>query len=139
LSFGLTKVLGNRKTAILRHLPHSLVRDGDEPVVWPPSLNPQTWTEFRVTPEGVERPLEHVPLREIVNAMVVASRESAGIRSEELHRTVLSTFGFRRLTSGFGQRLDSAMVLGVKSGRLIVDSVGIVLPGPGSHPSESSV
>ncbi|HEY0690293.1 MAG TPA: DUF4011 domain-containing protein [Kribbella sp.] len=131
LSFGLSKVVGNRRTAIFRHLPRSLVRDGDEPVVWPPSLDPQTWTQFRTTPEGVDRPLEHVPLREIVNAMVVATRESAGIRSEELHRAVLSIFGFRRLTAGFVQRLDTALALGVRSGRLVVDNVGIVLPGPG--------
>jgi hypothetical protein len=133
MSFGLSKVVGNRRTAIFRHLPRSLVRDDDEPVVWPPSLDPQTWTKFRTTPEGVDRPLEHVPLREIVNAMVLASRESAGIRSEELHRAVLSIFGFRRLTAGFVQRLDTALALGVRSGRLVVDDVGIVLPGPRSQ------
>jgi hypothetical protein len=128
LPFSLGKVVGNRRTAILRHLPPSFVTDDQEPVVWPPELEPGTWTGFRATPEGVDRPLEHVALREIVNALVVVCRESAGIRSKELHRAVLGIFGFRRLTAGMAQRLDAALVLGVKSGRLLVDDNGVVHP-----------
>jgi hypothetical protein len=128
LSFGLGKVVGNRRTAILRHLPPSFITDDQEPVVWPAELDLKTWTGFRATPEGIDRPLEHVALREIINAMVAVCRESAGISSKELHRAVLGTFGFRRLTAGMTQRLEAALVLGVKSGRLLVDDNGVVHP-----------
>ena len=53
-------------------------------------------------------PFEHVPLREIVNAMVFIARASAGISVDELQREALAVFGGRRRTRGIGERLDAA-------------------------------
>ena len=123
--FGLGRVAETRKTAILRHLPRRLRKDAHEPVVWPAERDPQEWTGFRRTPDGVDRPVEHVPLVEIVNAMVESARASAGISREELHREVLAVFGGRRLTKGIASRLETALVLGVKVGRLAIEQ-GVV-------------
>jgi hypothetical protein len=73
----------------------------------------------------VDRPLEHVPLREIVNAMVPATRAAAGMPREELHREVLAVFGWRRRTRGATERMDAALELGVRSGRLRFDGAMI--------------
>jgi hypothetical protein len=119
-SFGLAKVVGRRRNAILHHMPSSLVVDNVESVVWPADVDPATWDGFRTTPDGVDRPLDHVPVREIVNAMVVVCRQAVGMEREELHRAALSVFGFRRLTTGFARRLDTAIEHGVRTGRLVV-------------------
>ena len=123
--FGLSRVAETRKAAILRHLPRRLRKDLSEPVVWPPERDPEAWTGFRRTPVGVDRPVEHVPLREVVNAMVALTRASAGMPVEELHREVLGVFGGRRLTKGIASRLDAAFSLGMQAGRLTVEQ-GVV-------------
>jgi hypothetical protein len=125
-AFGLRRVAETRRTAILRHLPRALRRDDVESVVWPDARVPEEWEGFRSTPEGVDRPLEHVPLREIVNAMVPATRAAAGMSREELHREVLAVFGWRRRTRGATERMDAALELGVRSGRLRFDGAMVV-------------
>ncbi|GAA1298257.1 DUF3320 domain-containing protein [Pseudonocardia xinjiangensis] len=125
-AFGLRRVAETRRTAILRHLPRALRRDDVESVIWPDARAPEEWEGFRSTPEGVDRPLEHVPLREIVNAMVAATRAAAGMSREELHREVLAVFGWRRRTRGATERMDAALELGVRSGRLRFDGAMVV-------------
>lgn len=126
-AFGLARVSEARKAAILRHLPASVVRDDTEAVVWPPGRTAAEWTGYRRTPEGVDRPLEHVPLQEIGNAMVSIARASAGMGQEELRRVVLGVFGGRRLTASIADRLDAALELAVRAGRLVVAG-GTVAP-----------
>jgi hypothetical protein len=120
--YGLTRVAEARKAAILRQLPRDLRQERGEPVIWPPDRDPETWTAVRRSGEGVDRPFEHVPLREIVNAMVVTVRETAGMPRDELLREVLAIFGWRRRTSAFVERVDVALGLGMRSRRLIVDN-----------------
>ena len=128
-AFGLNRVTEARRTAILRHLPSDLSRDDNEPVVWPPHLTPTGWTGFRTTPQGVDRPFEHVPLREIANAMVAAVQAAAGMQPSELRREVVGVFGGRRLTAGIIERLDAAMELGVTRNMLAIDAAGTVTTG----------
>ena len=119
-SFGLDRVTDARRAAILRHLPPDLRRDDAEPVVWPADPDPDTWTGFRRTPPDVERPLAHVPLREIANAMVALCGAAAGMSRDELRRSALAVFGGRRLTIGLTERLDAALDLGLATGRLTI-------------------
>jgi hypothetical protein len=128
-AYGLNRVVETRRAAILRHLPPDLRRDDLEPVVWPPDRDPDSWPGYRRTPADADRPLEHVPLREIVNAMVTCTRASAGMPPDELHRVVLAVFGGRRLTTGIADRLDTALRTGQHLNRL-THTNGIVLPTP---------
>ena len=121
-AFGLRRTSEGRRVAILRHLPAGLVVDDAEPVVWPADLDPATWTGYRPSPDTA-RPLAHVPLRELVNAMAAVARASAGISRDELHRAVLATFGGRRLTEGLAARLDEAVELGRATGRLTGEEI----------------
>jgi hypothetical protein len=126
--FGLSRVAESRKEAILRHLPRGLRRDGFEPVVWPATRLPEEWTGYRRSPEGLGRPLEEIPLREIVNAMAGVARAAAGAERGDLHREVLAAFGWKRRTAGVTERLDLALDLGVRAGRLRFDGE-IVMSG----------
>ncbi|WP_298992781.1 DUF3320 domain-containing protein [uncultured Pseudokineococcus sp.] len=117
-AFGLGRVSESRKAAVLAALPPKLVVDDAEPVVWPSSLDPATWRGYRPTPAGVDRPVEHLPLREVVNAMADVCRSAGGMTEDELLRETLAVFGGRRLTAGVRERLAKALVLALSDGRL---------------------
>ena len=87
-SFGLTRLTDSRRTAILAQLPSDVRLDDTEQFLWPSHE-----VGYRRTPEGVDRPLEHVALREIGAAMVALTAASAGIGTAELHRATLAVFG----------------------------------------------
>jgi hypothetical protein len=126
--FGLNRVAESRKSAILECLPRAVRRDRAEPVAWPAGLEPTEWQGYRATPEGVERPIEQVPLREIGNAMVVLAGATAGMGRTELQREALRVFGLRRLTTATAERLDEALSLTLRGGRLVM--VGeLIVPG----------
>ncbi|MFC0429797.1 DUF3320 domain-containing protein [Kutzneria buriramensis] len=118
-AFGLGRVVESRRATILRHVPDDLAVDSLEPVVWPKGLDPDTWEGYRRTLAAVQRPLDHVPLREIANAVVAKVRGAAGMGLGELRREVLAVFGGRRVTAGVAARLDAAVELAVASGRLV--------------------
>lgn len=124
-AFGLTRVVEARRVAILAQVGGPLLVEDD--VVWPEGSRPGEWSGYRRTPEGVERPFEHVPAWEVVNAMVAAVRGAAGMAVGELRREVLAVFGGRRVTASAAERLDAALELGVRGGRLRVDSAGRVV------------
>jgi hypothetical protein len=124
--FGLSRVAESRKDAILRHLPRGLRRDAFEPVVWPATRMPEEWTGYRRSHDGLGRPLEEIPLREIVNAMAGVARAAAGAERADLHRDVLAVFGWKRRTAGATERLDLALDLGVRAGRLRFDGAIVV-------------
>ncbi|MFC7659213.1 DUF3320 domain-containing protein [Pseudonocardia benzenivorans] len=128
--FGLTRVAESRKAAILDQLPRAVRRDRAEAVAWPAGVDPTEWRGFRPAPDGVDRPIEQVPLREIGNAMVALAEASAGINREELHREALRVFGLRRRTAAASARLDEALSLACRSGLLSVDGA-LIVPGGG--------
>ncbi len=128
--FELARVVGARRTAILRHGPDDVVRDRVESFVWPASIDPDTWTGYRTTPDGVDRPLEHIALREIGNAMVASVRASAGSDRDDLYREVLQLFGMKRRTAGIVSRLDTALQLAERTHRLTIQASGLIICAP---------
>ena len=90
--------------------------DGD--FAWPPTVDPLTWTAFRTSDAEATRPIEHVALREIGNAMVSLCSAYAGMEEEELLRDTLALFGGRRLTSSALARLQSALTLTLEQKRI---------------------
>jgi hypothetical protein len=122
-AFGLSRVAEARRTAILAQV---RLRVEDD-VVWPVGMRPAEWSGYRRTPEGVERSFEHVPVREVVNALVAVARAAAGMPVGELRREVLAVFGGRRVTASAAERLDAALDVGVRAGRLRIDPDGRVV------------
>jgi hypothetical protein len=123
-AFGLARVVEARRVAIMGQVGPLVVEDD---VVWPEGVRPGEWVGYRRTPEGVERSFEHVPAREVVNAMVAVARGAAGMVVGELRREVLAVFGGRRVTASAALRLDAALGLGVRGGRLRVGADGGVV------------
>jgi hypothetical protein len=122
-AFGLTRVVEGRRVAILGQV--RMVVEDD--VVWPVGMRPGEWSGYRRTPEGVERVFEHVPGREVVNAVVGVVKGAAGMSLGELRREVVGVFGGRRVTGGVAERVDAAVEVGVRAGRLRVDADGRVV------------
>lgn len=107
-AFDLSRVSASRSDAILKTVPRQLRASGDEPFFWPESRRPQEWAEFRSDATAI-RPIEHVSLREIGNAMVALCAVAAGMGSEELLRESLALFGGRRLTPNIRDRMELAL------------------------------
>lgn len=126
-SFGLGRVSEARNRSIVRFLDPDLRRDLGEPFAWPDRLEPATWTAYRPTPEGIDRPIEQISKREIVNAMAALCHASAGMSDEELRREALRVFGGRRMTANITAILDEAIVLGLESGRLKRSNSGLIV------------
>jgi lambda repressor-like predicted transcriptional regulator len=125
--FGLNRVTESRKATILRHLPNSVHHDSVESVVWSADSDPGSWTGYRITPEGVDRPIEHIALREISNAMVASVQAAAGFQREDLYREVLRLFGLKRRTPGVVGRLDAALDLAERAHRLATAPGGLIV------------
>ncbi|MEU5697126.1 DUF3320 domain-containing protein [Actinosynnema sp. NPDC020468] len=118
-AFGLSRVGDARRVAILDCVP-DLPRDA-EGFVWPATLDPSTWQGFRPTPDGVERSVDQIAVREVLNALVAAAREAGGRRVVDLHRAGLGVFGVRRRTAASTARFEAALALGLAEGRLRQD------------------
>ncbi|MCF6508327.1 DUF4011 domain-containing protein [Blastococcus sp. MG754426] len=125
-AFGLGRVAQGRKDAIAAVIPASLVV-GD--FVWPADLQRGTWTGFRRHANGTDRPLEHVAPEEIGNAMAALCRAAAGMTQDELFAQTLEVFGLRRRTPAQVALLEAALAHAMASGRLTMQSTGLVLPG----------
>lgn len=114
-AFDLTRVNAKRAESILGLVPRTHYK-GDEPdVFWGPYVDAADWDSYRFDPEGT-RPIEHVPLREIANAMRSICRRSGGAERSELLREALAEFGFKRLTQGVEMRMEQALDHALKTG-----------------------
>ncbi|GAA1383706.1 DUF3320 domain-containing protein [Pseudonocardia kongjuensis] len=127
-AFDLSKVSESRREQILAHLPRELRTDRAEPVVWPAGIDPGTWTGYRPAGESPSRRVEEIPLRELGNAMAALVVAGAGMARPELHRETLRVFGLLRRTPAAVERLDAALELARRTGRLDVGPDDIVLP-----------
>jgi hypothetical protein len=127
-SFGLHRVVAARHAAIQAQLPPSLLADPADPdFVWPPKLDPLSWQGFRRTPHGVERPLEHISIREIGNAIVALCGAAAGMTQDQLWAGTLDVFGFTRRNAAQTARLEVALGLLLDAGRVIRRDDGVLI------------
>lgn len=76
----------------------SLVIEGDG-WVWPSSMDPSTWAEFRPNTGSVDRPFHEVAPREVANASRFLRRNHPEDTAREHFRRILQTFGKKRLTT----------------------------------------
>lgn len=125
-AFGLSKVHSSRANAILRCVPPDFVRPDDRAVLWPLDVDPPSWHDVRRPVDGASRPIEHVPLVEIANAMAIVADLSGGMTEDEIKRESLGLFGGKRVTVGIGDRLGEALDTGLQTGRLERRSDGLI-------------
>jgi hypothetical protein len=127
-AYGLSRVLDDRVVQINRAVPEDLRRDPEEGFVWPPRRDPLRWRGFRrTTGPAKERPLDDVALREIGNAMASIAEHAMGITRDELAKEAYRVFGGTRVTPTARERLDRALEVIVRDGRVQVVA-GVVVP-----------
>ena len=117
-SFGLTRLNSARIQSIVSAILPTLRREKHEAFAWPTNLQVEGWTTFRSAPPDNGRPLEHIALREIGNAMVALCRDAAGMEDQELSAEALAIFGFKRRTPAISARLDAARNAAISRGVL---------------------
>ncbi|MGY1726799.1 DUF4011 domain-containing protein [Geodermatophilus sp. SYSU D01062] len=120
-AFGLTRVSEARRDALLALLPEGSL-DGD--VVWPETLDRETWTAFRRQATSTARPLEQVPVQEVGNAMVALCRASGGLTQDELFLRTAEVFGYRRRTPSLAPLLAGALARVTAAGRVTAGDDG---------------
>ncbi|PPH72982.1 hypothetical protein C5C90_13150 [Rathayibacter sp. AY1D4] len=104
-SFGLQRVHSARIEKIRRQIKASEVVIDRERFVWPPELDPETWSEFRPNTSGADRPLLQISPREIANAAEFLLRTDPQLDRATLESRLLQTFGRRRRTAAFTAHL----------------------------------
>ena len=127
-AYGLSRVLDDRVVQINQAVPADLRRDPEEGFVWPPGRDPLRWRGSGGRPaHAKERPLDDVALREIGNAMASIAEHAMGITRDELAKEAYRVFGGTRVTPTARERLDRALEVIVREGRVQVVA-GVVVP-----------
>lgn len=120
-AFGVPRLNEARAEAVLALLP-----DPAAEYRWPRGVDPATWQGFRRQASHAERPLEHVPVEEIGNAMVALVRARAGLTREELFDETLAVFGHRRRHPVLLPYLEAALSELVRRNRVARTAEGLV-------------
>ncbi len=124
-SFGLGRVNKDRAASILRTVPEEL-RCRHEPDFYVTrDLNCKQWRGYRGS-DFYDRPVEHIALREMANAMAALCVVTGGMERDELLRETLAAFGGQRLTEGIRKRVQAGLDFALQHG-LVTDSQGTVL------------
>jgi hypothetical protein len=118
--YGLSRSGPQRLDALAPLAPSTYRRDS-EGFIYPQALDPLRWHGYRATTGATkERPLDDIPLVEIGNAAVDIATTAMGIESEELLRETWRAFGGTRVTATTRPRLEAAVALMLRAGRLVV-------------------
>ncbi|WP_448627778.1 DUF4011 domain-containing protein [Geodermatophilus sp. URMC 64] len=122
-AFGLNRVTEARRNAILAVLPPSALADA---WMWPDGADRAEYAVFRRQAASSERPLEHVPPEEIVNAMAALCRAAAGMARDELLTQAATVFGYKRRTPTIAPLLEAALDAALADGRLAEQESGLI-------------
>nr|WP_246376478.1 DUF4011 domain-containing protein [Conyzicola lurida] len=125
-AFELDRVVQARVLPIVECVPNELRVAGDTGYAWPPRVVPSEWDRARRTPADVDRDIEHVHPRELVNAMVAIAITSAGLYEDELRRETSRFFGYARVTPKVAAVLDAAIARAEAEGRLEHTPAGLI-------------
>ncbi|MEO6122793.1 MAG: DUF4011 domain-containing protein [Ilumatobacteraceae bacterium] len=117
--FGIERVTKVRADSIVALAGHALRRDHDDfgSFLW--TVDPETWRNYRRTPDGVDRKLEHIPAEEIANAMVDITSMGLAIVRSQLHREIADVFDIAKVTAPVRAVFDAVIDSAINSGRLI--------------------
>jgi hypothetical protein len=124
-SFDLHRLSDSRSRSILAAVPDELW-DSEGEFVWPRDLDRDGWKIYRRQHATSERPLEHICLREIVNAMAGLARRAAGMTVDDLFSETNAVFGGTRMTPAVRARLQAAAEDGVRTRTLLLSGDGLV-------------
>ena len=109
--FGIQRLHADRGKILMKEAKASeLTIDGDL-FVWPDGVDPQTWTQFRLSGPDVEREFTEISPVEIRNAAQSVREESPDLDQVDFEFAVLEIFGRKRRTEGVREHLRKALAL----------------------------
>lgn len=132
-SFGLKRVSVDLAQDVLKRLERGAYKTDKDGFVWPSSIDPSTWYAFRKFDEGEDIPVLDISPLEISNAMAYCLMHGNGLAAEKPKEEMKGFLGFSRMGPKVSSRVDHAIDLGVKSGRLSRESDKIVPAGKWSE------
>lgn len=118
--FGLKRVRQDRIDFILQHLEAGALHESTHGrFVWSQNIRPDSWKCFRrATPAGEDRKVEEIAPEEIRNALVYIAEKGLGVRDQGALADLAEFFGFKRLTKGIKEHLESVITWSIESGHL---------------------
>lgn len=123
--FGLSRVAGNRIAAINGVNFPNQKRD-EENFLYPVQVTPKSYSDWQRADISNPRKIEEISLHEIGNAIEALAKVAQGIRPEQLLKEVVSSFGIQRLTTGIQERLELALAVALKAGKVKVNGEYVV-------------
>jgi len=98
--------------------------------LWPPGMDPVSWSGFRGQDSISDRKFEHIYPGEIRNAMRFVVEQTLGIKQDELRSEVLSIFGIQRVTNSAVLIFDDVLNEAIKKKFFAQDSAKVVTMTP---------
>lgn len=108
-SFGMNKLHTKRRGQIARQIAAAGLRIDVDKFVWPETIDPSVWDEFRPNSSDVARPFTQISPVEIRNAARFIQNRGGTISRNELETMTLQTFGRKRRTAQFMKHLVRAL------------------------------
>lgn len=110
-SFGRQRLSRNLRASIIRQMSKLPAHKDGEGFYWPSDVDPDTWAEFRPTPDEVQRDFDDISLVELRNAArEIQAVTTEELSAEELKRAVLAVFGFQKLMPRYQARMRMAVL-----------------------------
>jgi len=124
-AFETRKVTAARGTELAALIPKSTQASEDGAVLWPARRSPTEWEGFRGAVDTEPRASEHIPLRELANAMVAVLGVRGPMSRTELFGVTRRVFGGKRVTPAVEARFAAALDDAARHHRLTVDGDGV--------------
>lgn len=96
--FGLSRLHSGRRFDLENQVMRAQVVVDEDDFVWPKSINPNVWGEFRPNSPDVDRPFSDICFTELRNAARFILDQTPDLSYQELESEILSTFGKTRRT-----------------------------------------
>ncbi|MGA4670369.1 DUF4011 domain-containing protein [Propionibacteriaceae bacterium Y1923] len=119
LRFGLARLVATRRQSLAGLVPHARLTEepNGDVVVWPPEIDPSTYSGYRVPVSG-SRDVDQVPYPELASALMGVVQGAHAVQAEDALRETLREFGGPRLTPKVRERLDEVLQCLLQQGRL---------------------
>lgn len=85
------------------------VRHGKKVFYWPPDVDPQYYTCFRIHGDEYRRDAADLPPEEVANAILYVLQQHVRLREEEVIRETARLFGYQRTGSNIRERLFTVL------------------------------
>jgi hypothetical protein len=126
---------GSRILTRLRQLAPTALRlldHADSFFYWPPTIDPNLWTGFRLCNESedTKRHVDNVPVQELANVAAFLLDQGGSCEARNLAKSVCQAIGMARVTTDSESRATMGIELLISKGRAMRDGARILTSSP---------